>query len=131
MATAAIHQPVELQWQTSEKDRLLKHFFELPLFGMAITHGQTGHWIRFNHQLSDLLGYSHSEMAEHTLLSLTANEYQEADIAAMYQMTQDLCDGYLCEKQLRRKDGQLIYVNVDTRLCENSRPEYRFYHFRY
>ncbi|NCB57419.1 MAG: EAL domain-containing protein [Gammaproteobacteria bacterium] len=111
---------LELQRQTSEKDRLLKHFFELPLFGMAITHGQTGHWIRFNHQLSDLLGYSHSEMAEHTLLSLTANEYQEADIAAMYQMTQDLCDGYLCEKQLRRKDGQLIYVNIDTRCVRTA-----------
>lgn len=117
---------LELQRQTSEKDRLLRHFFELPLFGMAITHGQTGHWIRYNHQLSELLGYSHSEMTEHTLLSLTADEYQEADITAMYQMTQDLCDGYRCEKQLRRKDGRLIYVNVDTRCVRTAERNIAF-----
>ena len=117
---------LELQRQTSEKDYLLRHFFELPLFGMAITHGQTGHWIRYNQQLSDLLGYSHSEMAGQTLLSLTTDEYQEADITAMYQMTQDLCDGYRSEKQLRRKDGQLIYVNVDTRCVRTAERNIAF-----
>jgi hypothetical protein len=34
---------------------------------------------------------------------------------AMRQMELDYSDGYLCEKQLRRKDGRLIFVNVDTR----------------
>ena len=41
---------LELQRQTSEKDRLLRHFFELPLFGMAITHSQSGRWIVTVHQ---------------------------------------------------------------------------------
>ncbi|WP_320151915.1 EAL domain-containing protein [uncultured Tolumonas sp.] len=106
---------LEIQRQTSEKDRLLRHFFELPLFGMAITHTQTGRWIRFNDQLADLLGYSQSEMAEQTLMTLTTEEYRAADAEAMRQMELDFSDGYLCEKQLRRKDGQLIFVNVDTR----------------
>ena len=106
---------LEIQRQTSEKDRLLRHFFELPLFGMAITHTQTGRWIRFNDQLADLLGYSQSEMAEQSLMTLTAEEYRAADAEAIRQMELDYSDGYLCEKQLRRKDGRLIFVNVDTR----------------
>lgn len=106
---------LEIQRQTHEKDRLLRHFFELPLFGMAITHTQTGRWIRVNDQLADLLGYSQSEMADQTLMTLTAEEYRAADAEAMRQMELDYSDGYLCEKQLRRKDGQLIFVNVDTR----------------
>jgi PAS domain S-box-containing protein len=82
---------------------------------MAITHTQTGRWIRFNDQLADLLGYSQSEMAEQSLMTLTAEEYRAADAEAMRQMELDYSDGYLCEKQLRRKDGRLIFVNVDTR----------------
>lgn len=110
---------LELQRQTSEKDRLLRHFFELPLFGMAITHSQSGRWIRFNDHLASLLGYTKNEMAEHTLITLTPEEFQEYDHAEMRRMEEDLSDGFRCEKQLRRKDGERIFVNVETR-CVRS-----------
>ena len=78
---------------------------------MAITHTQTGRWIRFNDQLADLLGlHFQSEMAEQSLMTLTAEEYRAADAEAMRQMELDYSDGYLCEKQLRRKDGRLILL---------------------
>ncbi|WP_024872464.1 bifunctional diguanylate cyclase/phosphodiesterase [Tolumonas lignilytica] len=111
---------LELQRQTSEKDRLLRHFFDLPLFGMAITHSQTGRWIRFNDQLAELLGYSRTEMAEVSLADLTAPAYRAADIEAIRQMELDLSDGYQCEKQLRHKDGRLIDVNIDTRCVRTA-----------
>lgn len=117
---------LEIQRQTSEKDRLLHHFFELPLFGMAITHAQNGRWIRFNDQLTELLGYSPNEMTEQTLLTLTADEYRAADAEAMRQMELGNSEGYLCEKQLRRKDGQLIYVNVDTRCVRDENRHIAF-----
>jgi diguanylate cyclase (GGDEF)-like protein/PAS domain S-box-containing protein len=111
---------LEIQRQTHEKDKLLRHFFELPLFGMAITHTQTGRWIRFNNQLADMLGYSHNEIHDQTLITLTAEEYRAIDAEAVRQMELNFSDGYRCEKQLRRKDGHLIYVNVDTRCVRAS-----------
>lgn len=111
---------LDMQRQTAEKDRLLRHFFELPLFGMAITHSVTGNWIRFNNQLCDMLGYSREELANTTLAALMLAESSDADMQAMML---DLSDGYQREKRLQHKDGHVIYANVDTRCirAENRR----------
>lgn len=103
---------LDMQRQTAEKDRLLRHFFELPLFGMAITHSFTGHWIRFNNQLCDMLGYTREEIIDTSLASLMLNGDTDSEMQAMML---DLSDGYQSEKQLRHKDGHIIYANVDTR----------------
>ena len=111
---------LDMQRQTAEKDRLLRHFFELPLFGMAITHSQTGNWIRFNNQLCDMLGYTREELTNTSLASLMPAENSDAEMQAMML---DLSDGYQREKQLQHKDGHIIYANVDTRCIrlENRR----------
>lgn len=109
-----------MQRQTAEKDRLLRNFFELPLFGMAVTHSFTGNWIRFNNQLCDIVGYTREELTHISLSSLILNSDCDSDMQAMML---DLSDGYQQEKQLRHKDGHIIYANVDTRCvrAENRR----------
>lgn len=106
---------VELQQQTAEKDHLLRHFFELPLFGMAITHSRTGRWIRFNDQFCDLLGYSKTDMLQQTLFSLFVDKH--ADLEAI-EKGED--NGFQCECQLRRQDGSLLDANVDTRYVRDT-----------
>ncbi len=106
---------LELQHKTDQKDRLLRYFFELPLFGMAITHAGHGHWIRFNEQLAQMLGYSSDELIHIDLRSLTPEHDRIADQDELKRLESGQSDGFQREKQLRHKDGHLIDVNVDTR----------------
>lgn len=109
---------LELHRQTAEKDRLLRHFFELPLFGMAITHSRSGNWIRFNDQLCQLLGFSREEMSGVTLASLFTSTDPQLNL-----MENGSLNGYQQERELQHKDGHLIYAKVDTRCVreENGR----------
>jgi PAS domain S-box-containing protein len=106
---------IEYQRQTAEKDNLLRHFFELPLFGMVITHSHTGRWIRFNRHFCSLLGYNHEELNHHTLNSLLQPDDALTSTRLINDMEQGVSDGYQCEKRFIHKDGHLIYTNVDTR----------------
>lgn len=106
---------LEIQHQTDEKDRLLRYFFELPLFGMAVTHAGNGRWIRFNQQLAQMLGYSADELIQIDLLSLTPDQYRMIDQDELRRLENGLSNGFQREKQFRHKDGHLIDVNVDTR----------------
>lgn len=117
---------LELRQQTDEKDRLLRHFFDLPLFGMAITHSDNGRWIRFNEHLSNMLGYSYDELMQLDLQSLTPEQYQSVDQDAMQAIEQGLSDGFGYEKQLRHKDGHLIDVNIETRCVRSADKKVAF-----
>ncbi len=106
---------LELQHQTDEKDRLLRYFFELPLFGMAITHAGNGRWIRFNEQLAQMLGYSSDELINIDLRALTPESDRIADQRELEQLENGQSNGFQREKQLRHKNGHFIDVYVDTR----------------
>ncbi|WP_024872380.1 sensor domain-containing protein [Tolumonas lignilytica] len=103
-----------LRQKTAEKDRLLRHFFELPLFGMAITHAQTGRWLRFNNQLCELVGYSREEMNQVEFTALLSPEDRESELPLIRQMELDLSDGFQRERQIQHKDGSFLHVLIDT-----------------
>ena len=117
---------LELKQKTDEKDRLLKYFFELPLFGMVILDANNNRLLRFNEQFANLLGYTFDEMTQLTVDVLTTPESKERDESALKEMRLGLIEGYCCEKQLRHKSGRLIDTNIDKRCVRTSTGEIAF-----
>ncbi len=112
---------LQLERQTAEKDRLLRHFFDLPFFGMAITHAKNGHWIRINDYFCQLLGYSWDEMQKLGYRELLPKKQAEQEASLMKDMESGDIDGFQRESQFIHKDGHLIDVNLDTRCVRNDK----------
>jgi len=93
--------------------RLLKHFYELPFVGMAITSPRSGRWVQFNDHLCTLFGYSREELSAKTWMDLTHPDDLVHDRAAFERALSGQVDGYVLEKRFIRKDGSVLFANVD------------------
>lgn len=105
---------IDVERKTAEKDRILHHFFDMPLFGMAITHAKSGRWLRFNERFCDLLGYSADELHQITLIDLIKEEERHQEMHLLKDMEAGLLDSYQLEKRYLHKSGEVVYVLADT-----------------
>jgi PAS domain S-box-containing protein len=106
---------LELAAQATEKDRLLRLFFDLPFVGMAIADAHSGRWLQLNDRLCEILGYTRQELAAKTWTQLAHPDEVAADLAQMEQMPNAIGDGHRVEHRFVRKDGQVITATVDVR----------------
>ncbi|MDN5836518.1 MAG: EAL domain-containing protein, partial [Nitrosospira sp.] len=101
--------------RTTEQDRLLKYFYELPFIGMAITSSDTGRRLRFNDQLCEILGYSREELAAKNWAELTHPEDIGKDIVEFERVMRGASEGYVMDKRYIRKDGSIVIANVNVK----------------
>jgi PAS domain S-box/diguanylate cyclase (GGDEF) domain len=99
----------------AERDKLLHHFFDLPLLGMAITSNAHGCWLRFNDHLLTLFKVSHEELAALNLLALTHPDDRQNDLLEWDRMQRGDSQGYRREKRFVRPDGSILHALIDTR----------------
>ncbi|MDE2365437.1 MAG: PAS domain S-box protein, partial [Betaproteobacteria bacterium] len=104
-----------LMVRTSEQDRLLTHFYELPFIGMAIIAPDTRRWLRCNNQLCEILGYSREELAGKTWVEMTHTDDIEKDITEFERVMRGDSEGYALDKRFIRKDGSVVIANVDVK----------------
>lgn len=97
----------------------IRHFFELPLIGMAITSPSKG-WLQVNDKLCDMFGYSRQQFLTKSWADLTSGE----DITAYLEQCNLLrcgeSDGYTMDKQFIRQDGQVIYTSLSMRCVRDA-----------
>lgn len=90
----------------------IRHFFELPLIGMAIFSPKQG-WLEVNDKLCDLFGYTREELKK---TSWEALVYPEDFSPQWYKL---LLEGkqeeYSIDHRYLRKDGTLLYVCFSVR----------------
>lgn len=100
---------------TAEQDRLLKYFYELPFIGMAITSPDTKRWLRFNDQFCEMMGYSGEELSKKTWVEVTHPDDVAKGAAARERIMKGESEGYAMNKRFIRKDGSIIFANVDVK----------------
>lgn len=105
---------------TAEQDRLLKYFYDLPFIGMAITSPDTKRWLRFNNQFCEMMGYSGEELAKKTWVEVTHPDDVTKGNAERERIMKGESEGYAMNKRFIRKDGSVIFANVDVKCVRND-----------
>lgn len=104
--------------QNSEEQ--FRAMFEVASIGMAQADLEKGRWLRVNQKMCDITGYSADEM-----LSLRVPEITHpADRALDWELFQSVVSGklpsYRLEKRYIRKDGKIVWVNVNMTVVRDS-----------
>jgi PAS domain S-box-containing protein len=91
----------------------------------AVGEVGTGRYIRVNPRYCQLTGYSAEELSRMTFAELTHPDDREADLARYSQILDGTRDYYENEKRYVRKDGQIVWVFVNTRMVRDAfgRPQ--------
>ncbi len=104
----------ELALQT-DKDRLQRHFYQLPFVGMAITSPATRRWVQFNDSLCEILGYPRAELARMSWTEMTHPEDVTKDVAEFERVMRGETEGYAMEKRFIRKNGEVVFAEIDVK----------------
>ncbi len=108
-------QSLALLAEKGESDSLLRHFFDLPFIGMAITSPETKRWLQFNDRLCDILGYTREELDEKDWAEMTHPDDLASDIVQFECVMQGEFEGYTKEKRFIRKDGAIVHTSLDVK----------------
>ncbi len=104
------------EWE-NERDGLKKSearfrsYFDLPLYGIAITSPEKG-WIEVNDRICSILGYSRDEIVRMTWTEMTHPDDLAADLEQFNRVLSGQTDHYHMEKRFIRKDGKIICTDL-------------------
>lgn len=86
-------------------------FFENTSVGIVITN-QDGRFVRANPAYQHMLGYSERELAHMSYIDLTVEADRKGNLLLADELAAGLRQSMQIQKRYRRKDGQIIWVNV-------------------
>jgi PAS domain S-box-containing protein len=102
-----------------ESERRLRDTFELAAIGLAHV-STTGHWLRVNQRLCEIVGYTREELLEMSFQEIT----HPADIGTELDLMRRLLDGalrtYTLQKRYIRKGGELIWIDLTVALTYDA-----------
>jgi PAS domain S-box-containing protein len=113
------------QSQLQDSEKRFEATFEQAAVGMALV-GLDGQWLRVNHKLCEIVGYSQPELLNKTFQDITHTDDLERDLMLVEQMLAGTIATYSMEKRYLRKDGCQIWVNLIVALARkpDGTPDY-------
>ena len=107
---------LELIDRTTQQERLLGLFYDLPFMGMGIVDPKDLHWLHVNDRLCEILGYSREELLAFTSCEqITHPEDLAEEKAQLQRMLAGEINDYQMEKRLLRKDDGYIDVALSVK----------------
>ncbi len=103
-----------------ESEEQFKAMFEMASIGMAQADPHTGQWLRVNQKLCEITGYSADEMLAMHIREITHPEDSEKDWEAFQDLVSGNLKDYRLEKRYIRKDGTVIWVNVNATVIRDA-----------
>jgi PAS domain S-box-containing protein len=126
----AVRRAISEAEERSERERALealrrseqefRAMFDLVGVGKAQGNPYTGRFLRVNRKLCEITGYSVDEMLELTFSDLTHPEDREKDSEEFQRMISGEYPEYSAEKRYVRKNGIIIWVEVNTALVRDE-----------
>ena len=116
-----------LRWaaRTAERDRLLRVFYDMPFFGMAISSPIDRRVTEANPRLAEMLGRPGESLVGKSWDELLGDALTGDEQRAMQDLIDGEVDHRAQEFRLRRPDGTTAHLRFDTRLTrsEDGRAE--------
>src|SRR5215510_1179608 len=113
---AAAQQDVTGRWRVEEvlrrSEKEFRSLFDLSAIGMAQVSPE-GRYLRVNRKLCQMLGYSEEELLQLTLHEVTHPDDREFSAARLNSSFADGSEEYSIEKRYVRKDGAIIWVQIN------------------
>jgi two-component system, sensor histidine kinase and response regulator len=111
--------------ESRKLERQLEATFNQAAIGIA--HVSTdGKWLKVNHKLCEILGYTENEFLTKTFQEITHPEDLAKDLDFVRRMLAQEIKEYSFEKRYIKKDGSEIWINLSVALVWNSvhQPDY-------
>jgi PAS domain S-box-containing protein/putative nucleotidyltransferase with HDIG domain len=109
----------------NESEGRFEATFDQAAVGIAIV-APDGRWLRVNHRLCAILGYSQEELLETNFQSLTHPDDLGSDLENMNRMLAHEISTYTMEKKYIRKDGEVLRAKLTVSMVsdDNGDPSY-------
>ena len=98
----------------------IRAMFETASVGMAQCDPQTGQWLRVNRKMCQITGYSPAEMLGMKVPDITHPEDRQKDAEGFRRVVMGEAPDYRMEKRYLRKDGTVIWVNVNMTVMRSA-----------
>ncbi len=102
-----------------ESERLYESTFDSAPIGIALT-GLDGRWLRVNHRLCEMLGYTPADLATTSFLALTHSDDVAADDRARQDLIAGRIDCYSRDKRYRHRDGHYFWARLTVSLHRSA-----------
>jgi len=109
-----------------ESEERFRLAFEFAAVGMAIV-GPDGHWLRVNHALCQIVGYSAEELLSIDFQSITHPEDLVPDLASMRQMLDGSISYFQTEKRYFHKSGRIVWALLSVSAVRDERGEFLYF----
>jgi diguanylate cyclase (GGDEF)-like protein/PAS domain S-box-containing protein len=102
-----------------EAEERFRGAFEQASIGMALVSPE-GRWLRVNHALCEIVGYSEDELLTLTFQDITHRDDLEADLTYVRQMLAGEIRTYSMEKRYIHRDGHIVWINLSVSLVHDA-----------
>jgi formate hydrogenlyase transcriptional activator len=99
--------------------------YENSAIGVALTD-LNGHFLAVNRAYEKMLGYTEAELRKLTFLDITEEDYRDDNRELISELLEGKRQQFQIEKQYRRKDGTLRWVNNNVSLVPGTESMPRF-----
>ena len=116
----------DISGRKQSEETLLKSYaeframFETASVGMAQCDPETAQWLRVNRKMCQITGYSPAEMLGMKVSDITHPDDRQKDAEEFRRVVAGEVPDYRMEKRYLRKDGTVIWVNVNMTLILNA-----------
>jgi diguanylate cyclase (GGDEF)-like protein/PAS domain S-box-containing protein len=110
----------------SASEARFRSIFDLASIGIALV-SPSGGWLSTNAELSRMLGYSPEELQRLTFQQLTWPADLDLDLDLLQQLRNGELAQYQLEKRYIRKDGAIVWANLDVSAKYNANGEIEYF----
>jgi PAS domain S-box-containing protein len=108
-----------------ESEERFRGTFENAAVGFAHV-GLNGEWLRVNHRLCEIVGYTKDELEALTFQQITHPDDLQKDLGLLRQLLTGTIATYSMEKRYLKKDGGIVWVNLTVSATSSSDNQSRY-----
>jgi PAS domain S-box-containing protein len=119
LTTKLLKKPEELKNLLKEQETVLlknelkfKTIFEQATIGFAIIEANTNDLLQANNKFYDMLGFTHEEIKEKSMSSLTHPDDLDETLLNLKRLSEGQISEYFSEKKCITKSGKIIWINL-------------------